>query len=243
MKKYIFDQKNYRSNLKKKASSFFPIIIILIIILTGLVLFFKSDTNNLQTYHFVQIDGFSTYSSANECCEKLLKQNAKGFIHFDKEYRVLVSHYPTKKQARNVIENLIEKYPNAKIYSLSFQKFNGKNLLTRSQNNSIFNISDKIETMISDLYSLISSYEKNEISNKYYKSETTKLYEDYLEAKDSFFSNLSKPKFHNHRNYVDKILSSIKKIKDLSSEQNISKTSRFELMQIIFNYSKFCGLF
>ena len=128
---YTFNQKNYRASLNKNTKAFFPITIVVIIFLIGLAIFFKTEDKNQYNFYFVQIDSFSNYSSADELKNQLQKHNTLSYIHFDDKYRVLVSFYPTKKQAENVAERLRESYKNTTIFTSSFDEFNGKNTLTK----------------------------------------------------------------------------------------------------------------
>ncbi len=242
MDNYVFNQKEYRRNLKKRSSFFFPIVIVAIILLIGLYIFLNSNNNEIK-YYFVKIDSFSTYSEANDLATKLQSQNAGGFVHFDEKYHVLASFYPSKKQAENVAERLKNEYINADVYTLSFSEFNGKNQLTKNQNNSIFNLNDCIESTTTTLNDLLIQYEKNEISNTILSAKITRLTDEFNEEKENFFSSLNKPNYNNHRNHIEKISSSLSKIKSSFDDQNLTQTIRFETMQIIFNYSKFCTLF
>lgn len=243
MDNYVFNQKEYRQSIKKKTSFFFPIVIIVIIILIGLVLFFNSNNRNEIKYYFVKIDSFSTYSDANKLATQLQEQNAGGYIHFDEKYHVLASYYSSQDQAKNVVERLKEKYNNADIYTLTFSEFNGKNQLTKSQNSTIFDLNDCIESIITNLSELLIKYERNEISNTILTAKIKALTEDFNDNKDNFFSSINQPKFHNERNCIEKISTSLNAIKSSFDAQNLTQTIRYETIQIIFNYSKFCALF
>lgn len=243
MNHYTFNQKTYRANLNKKTKAFFPITIVLIIILLGIALLFKTDNTNQYEFYFVQIDSFSNYSSAENLRNQLQKQNTLSYIHFDEEYRVLISFYPTKKQAENVANRLAENYKNTSIYTLFFDEFNGKNYLAKKQNDSIFDIIDSIESIIDNLNSQLIQYEKNEISTQMFTTKISKEIDSFEDEKDSLFNHLDQPKFHKHREIVDDISKSMTNIKSHFKEQNLAQIVRFEIMQTAFNLSKFCALF
>lgn len=242
MENYIFNSKLYRKNLGKKSFKIFPLLMTIMILFVVLFVFFKPQNKQTNKFYFLEIGNFSTYSQAQKLAKELQDKDSGGHIFFQEKYHVFASFYPTKKQAENVLENILPSYPKATIFCLENQKFISNNSFTTTQNESVKSFCDNVDDSINNLSSHLTEFEKNLMSSSILEVRINQIFDSIQECKNSIYTQFDKPKYMNIKKSANEIEKSIDNIKSSYQQQNFKQAIRLEIMNIIFSYHHFLSL-
>ena len=240
---YTFNQNDYKKRTQKASGIYFSFLIIVIIILASLLTFIKPKELNSIQFYFVEAKTFSTYQQAYNFAQEIQKTNGAGYIHYNKQYHILLNFYSNKKDAEQVVNNLKPDYPNARIYSIKAKNLKIIQNISKKQEKSAKNLSNTTISTINSLYNLCIDYDKNEISQQQVLTKTKHLKDIYQNSYNNFLNHFNKnSKYNTAKEYAFNILSNFDFIVNYN-EENFSHIYKYALIDIVVNYSSFSFCF
>ena len=64
--------------------------------------------------YFLEIDSFQSYQSALNLSKEINANGGAGYIYYDGNYHVFANFYSKIEDAKSVLENVLEDFPNSK---------------------------------------------------------------------------------------------------------------------------------
>lgn len=243
MRAYQFNEKEYKKRISK--FSFHPILlmtIIISIILVASIIIKPKETKKIEFY-CVQVFSSESYTEAIQVANDIKNSNGAGYIIHDRRYLVLTSAYSTEKDAKSVVDNVIELYPKAQVYTRSINKPITQKDLSSDQNNLITSITNNMEKLIHKLINYSVEYDKNNIR---FESMNIILKDLIKEVNDhsTNFNNLfhTNAKFNPAKTKLLDTKASLDKISH-SEESTLGTMLKSETIAIIENFFSFVSYF
>lgn len=241
MQNYQFDYVQYKKKINKKSVCLIPILLILNFILL-VVAFYLTTSSNEQEFYFVQIDEFATYKDANTLACEIQGKNAGGYIYYDGTYHVLASFYLLKDDAESVSTNLKNDYPNACVFSISTPKKIYATSLSNKQHACANEFCLNSLSAIQQLADLSIKYDCSEISFSELSVKIKDLSSSLRKSKDNLSAELSSPKYALAIKHAEEIAICLEELEE-TTEQEMSKQIKYELIKLVINYSSFLSAF
>ena len=235
MNNYNFDYNQYHSSINKKNNFSFYVIFLLIIILLGLYVFVKPQKENFNELYFVEIANFETYHQAIGLSQKVISNQAAGYIFFDGKYHVLASFYLNKNDAKKVVENIKNVYANACVFSIQENIFFSQKSLNNKQNKTLRDFINSTKENMIKLQNINLEFDSNKISFnefKVYLHEIKNSFDDaHIKLTSTFENDL---KFNIIKDYAKQMSTSIENIIE-ANEQNANQIMRYEIISFVIN--------
>ncbi len=211
---YTFNYYQYKQRISKKQNFGFCLLALCVIILLGGIIAINQFEKPTEQLYFVEVQSFTTYSSASILSNQIKKENGAGFVYFDGTYHVLASFYPNSETAETVAKNLTSTYANAKMFSVDINASVYNKNLTRQQNNITADLCLTTQNIINGLYENSIAFDKQEINFNQLKTTLT----DYSSVYNSVYNDFI-DEYKNNKDY-QKIKENFEKIK--KSMQNLT---------------------
>ena len=245
MQEYVFDYASYKNKIKNSSLNIhsvrtnqtekfgFIFVIFLIIFLLATVVLIKQKSVKKQSFYFVQIGEFGSFLQANKQANQAMQLGGAGYIYFDNNFHTLVGFYLSYDDAEKVSKNIIDDFPNAKVFEISTQKFS-----KRSQPKITNNLNTILSNLTQDLYQLSVDFD----TNKNFKNTHLKL----SNLTDNFNSNFDQFKKEygddtsklNCKKKLNNISQSLSRICE-AEEAELPQKMKYELINIVVNYTMF----
>lgn len=237
MQNYTFNQTEYQKKVNKKKS--FPILLLLtmIVIFFTTAYFIRPTKTNIGEYHFVRADSFQTYKDALKLSSSIKQNGGAGYIYFDSLYHVLICYYNNYDDAVSVVNNVIDTYPNADVYSIEIKKYSQSKSLSKTQNDAVKSLLDSSEKSIYLLSQYSVEFDSKKIFMRELKLLLTDICANYTEVYDSFLHTFHEDsKFNPTKTYALNIKTSLESLSS-ANESIINQLIKYETISIIANHS------
>ena len=239
MQTYQFNYDQYKKKINPKKNKGFILIFFTIIALVITCIFIMPKSTNVTSLYIVEIDKFSTYTKANILAQEIQNSGGAGYVHFDGNYRVFASLYTNEKNAKNVVENLINGYNSTSIYTVNIpKKINTKNLTDR-QRKAVENYANFCLKSIDEIANLIISYDKNETDKQVLKNTLA----TYLSSSKTYIEEvticLDNPGLNISKDYANKIHNCFGHMRNFEN----SSLLKFQLINLAIQYANFVSSF
>ena len=239
MEDFQFDYYQYKKRLNNKTKFNFYVVFILIILFLGLAIYLKPNEKKLNFY-FVEIASFQTYSKASILADEIKQHQGAGYIYYDYNYKVLATYFTTKSDAEKVASNLVETYPNAKVFTLQVNK----NLKLNSLNKKQVEVVEKLNNNLQETIKIFSNasvlLDKQELSLNKFNQQANEILNSFTEHYKDFLNLFKQNSTHNitkgHLKNIEKNLTHLTNVKD---EQYLNNNLKFKLIDIVVNYANF----
>jgi hypothetical protein len=211
---YYYKRKN------KKNKAYLSVIITCVILLVAFIglIIFSSNLNSSDKYstnfdvncYLISIGSFEDLSSATIFAETVRIKNGAGYIYKNKGYNVIVSIYFEDKQAKTVLNTLLEKGETAKILTVSLKDI-VHGYLENSEKERLQSSISNLKKAINTIYDLSNGFDTGALSNREVKQSLKAINEEIISEyeKNIEFSAFKSSKLENFNNTLYKIAISI----------------------------------
>ncbi len=245
MQEYVFDYTSYKNKIKNSSSNIlsaspkqrekfgFVFVSILIIFLLATVVLIKQKSVKKQSFYFVQIGEFGSFSQANKQANQAMQLGGAGYVYFDNNYHTLVGFYLSYEDAEKVSKNINSDFPNAKVFEISTQKFS-----KRAHPKIVNNLNTTLSKLTQELYQLSIDFDTNKnFKNTHLKLSnlTDNFNSDFDSFKKEFGDDTSNLNCKKKLNNINQSLSRICQ----AEEAELPQKMRYELINIVVNYTMF----
>jgi len=243
MSDYVFNYSQYKKSINNKTNFHFSIMFLLIILLLGLCVFLKQRKPQLDEFYFIEINNFPTYNHAQKLSQEVSQSGGAGFVYFDGSYHVLASFHSNYDDAESVLQNVKTTHPTATIFSITSNHFSHHSSLSSSQNSSVKNFLNELETYILKIEKLSIQLDLREISFDQLSISTKKHAEPIMSAYENLINVFNhNPKHNITKQYAQQAVSAISNISALD-QSNVSSCLRYHLISIVVNQHQFLSSF
>lgn len=227
----------YKKRQKKPIKISIAFLSLCLIFLLGICVFINQKNQEFCTYYFVEIDTFATFSQANKSAIELTNKSGAGYVFFDKNYHVFAGVYLTEESAKTVSKNILNDYPNAKIFAISTAKFKNKNQYSKNENLTLKNTISSIQNLIKSLYQISISFDKNEENFKTAITKISTLKDTFCLQQSKFDECFKNEKIYfNTNKKLDEICNALTRLSNCS-EQDLKQKIKYELVNIAITSS------
>ena len=227
----------YKKRQKKPIKISIAFLSLCLIFLLGICVFINQNNKEFCTYYFVEIDTFATFSQANKSAIELTNKSGAGYVFFDKNYHVFAGVYLTEESAKTVSKNILNDYPNAKIFAISTAKFKNKNQYSKNENLALKNTISSIQNLVKSLYQISISFDKNEENFKTTKTKISTLKDTFCLQQSKFDECFENEKIYfNTNKKLDEIFNALTRLSNCS-EQDLKQKIKYELVNIAITSS------
>lgn len=246
MQQYSFNSKEYNKKIYKSPSvGGFAILIFFIIILIGVAFVLIKQTKvKKNEFYFVEINAFASYKDACNLANEIQAKQAAGYVYFNGTYHVLANFYPSKQDAQNVCQNLIEEYPNCKVFSIEYKKFVKTKNLTNAQANATQNLSNKAHQTIEQIYNNILAFDKAEINQTELKLNFEKIANDFSPCYNNFVAEFKEnSKFNKAKTSLSEMFFVLGNLKQLAESNMENFRLKYNMTKFVVEYCNFLTCF
>lgn len=243
MNDYIFNYYQYKKSINKNNFFSFVFIFLVIILLLSACIFLKPKQTKITEFYFIEIEKFPTYQNALILSEKIASQGGAGYIFFDTTYHVFASFYSNKKDAENVLKNVLPEYKNSCIFTLSISHFQPPKKLTSAQNYAVENFLNETKKTIIQLEKIFVDFDKKVINFNNALITIKSIQGNYNSAHDNLIYNFkNNSKYNIAKKYAEQMYSSLLNITN-SSEEKFTSILKYETINFVINSYYFLGCF
>lgn len=239
MQNYQFDYSSYNKKINSHKKEGLTIITIVIILLMGVVVFVSKNFNRTDNFFFVEVGCFFKYADANSLAGEVQNKGGAGYVYYDGKYHVLTSFYLNKEDAESVCNNLVESYPNSKVFNLEIEKSRTNKKYSKQEQQFISKINNANKFLYEGLYSAINRNDTNTDNKKQLSLSLTNLYDTYAKESKDINNFFNSPTQLTTKNYVLDIADCSKNLKENLNEANYSSVLKYNLIKIVMLHCSF----
>ena len=243
MEVFQFDYYQYKKRINNNLKFNFSVIFILIILLLGMAIYLKPSEKKLNFY-FVEIASFQTYSKASTLANEIKQQHGAGYIYYDYNYKVLATYFTSKSDAEKVVSNLVESYPNAKVYTLQVTKKLKLKSLNKQQVEIVGKLNSKLQETINILSNASMLLDKQELSLNKFIHQTNEILNSFSDLYENFLNLFKQNSTHNvTKEHLENIQTNLTHLTNVKDEQYLHNNLKFKLIDIVINFANFLKCF